>query len=42
MFQGSSYVNAVYGQVNRTGLIIAGAALLGVSGNLENDKCGNL
>ena len=31
--QGSTYVNTLYGQVNRTGLVLAGAALLGVSGN---------
>jgi len=30
--KGSSYVNTFYGQVNRTGLIVAGAALLGFSG----------
>ena len=36
MFQGSTYVNSIYGQVNRTGLTVAGAALLGVSGNLSS------
>ena len=30
--QGSTIVNDLYGSVNRTGLIVAGAALLGVSG----------
>jgi len=30
--KGSTYVNTLYGQVNRTGLVLAGAALLGVSG----------
>ena len=32
LFQGSSIFNDVYGSVNRTGLVIAGAALIGVSG----------
>ena len=30
--QGSTLVNDLYGTVNRTGLIVSGAALLGVSG----------
>lgn len=30
--QGSTIVNDLYGSVNRTGLVVAGAALLGVSG----------
>ena len=30
--QGSTIVNDLYGSVNRTGLVIAGAALIGVSG----------
>ena len=32
--QGSSIFNDVYGSVNRTGLVIAGAALIGVSGRV--------
>ena len=32
MFQGSSIFNDLYGSVNRTGLVVAGAALIGVSG----------
>ena len=32
LFQGSTIVNDLYGSVNRTGLILAGAALVGVSG----------
>ena len=32
LFQGSSIFNDLYGSVNRTGLVIAGAALIGVSG----------
>ena len=31
--QGSTIVNDFYGSVNRTGLVIAGAALLGISGD---------
>ena len=30
--QGSTYLNNVYGQVNRTGLLVAGATLLALSG----------
>ena len=33
--QGSTIVNDLYGSVNRTGLVVAGAALLGVSGQLD-------
>ena len=33
--QGSTIVNDLYGSVNRTGLVVAGAALLGVSGQLS-------
>ena len=32
IFQGSSIFNDLYGSVNRTGLVVAGAALIGVSG----------
>ena len=33
-------MNTFYGQVNRTGLIVAGAALLGFSGKLKRGKLG--
>ena len=35
-FQGSSVVNSFYGGVNRAGLQLAGAALLGTGGKLWN------
>ena len=35
--QGSTYVNDIYGLVNRTGLLVAGAGLLGVSGGGQHD-----
>ena len=33
ILKGSIYLNEVYGLVNRTGLIVAGVALVGISGD---------
>ena len=35
VLKGSTFTNSIYGFVNRTGLLVAGAGLVGISGRIE-------